>query len=204
MDVAERITQQLTPHLSTLENKELEMRIGKNIRSQFQPGVNEHIFSVILKKFKACQDWTHMYETSCKDWLWKNGQRRRVSDHSDVVVRKTTNHKIAADMPSDCAFDIRVALSTETPLESLPPEHASCYRTKHTYSFCEDLWRFDLSMTQFSNNAHRDPDDEEKTTYEIELELLDIGRLSHVESRKKIIERGLILCRSLTTILNHV
>lgn len=187
---------------------EIELRLGRKHHTCFRPGVSRVDFMRLLHKVSACMDWSATSSSHCTDYYHSDGTRRRLQENGVCqITRKKTHLRHDITMPLSSAFDIRMSLCEEPLLTIIPTCPSTFERVKHTHTFSERFWRFDFAVTTAKPLPHanviKDLDEETMTTYEIELELLDVSTLSDLTTTVLIVRRAFALCDSLTSILNH-
>jgi hypothetical protein len=170
----------IKPHFERLrstEHLEFEMRLGKSNKGYFDSNVGEEVFNRILgalDKYQGWEDRTHE-ETS----VYYLGNIRTIIDEQTEEV--THMEKIPLQkgdlVLEGRPLDVRYSFAQEKSCEP-PPEGSTMefVRTKNRQSFLRKNLRIDMTRV---GGSGEDPDEEEDTRYEIELEVVDPKRVEH-------------------------
>ena len=136
---------------------EIEVRLGKQTKAGFDPNLGIEMFTKIKSALDAYQKWKDVIEYVQTDTIYDNGVR--VSSPSGCTIKKTSVHK--STLPHNI-FDIRFALSKETPAQHNLESKAIMVREKHRTRYCHSFFAIDLTHVKNTN------------TYEIEIEVVDM------------------------------
>jgi len=182
---------------------ELEFRLGTIDHRSFRPAINKVVFDAIVRGLRTNPKWTDVVETHTADHATRDGLRYTRDllappDAQPTCMKKTRifNENLKNPDPN-AVFDVRVSGSTERPVAiGATNEQPVSIREKKRVSFAHKFWRYDATEVTTHYDAHRDKDEDRRTTYELELELVDPSQIvgkprDYVEY---IVNYGLLLC----------
>jgi hypothetical protein len=159
-----------TPHI------ELEFRLGKIGRGQFDTNVGKDTFEKALRRLVKYSGWEKKVTTRSTIYYAKNGRRAVSDDDTDEVVRVIKKRIHVSDFKlDDQPFDVRLGISTEVPYELDDSDEFDELKTRTRYSFIRKNLSIDISEVKGNPD---DPDSEDDTSFHIELEIIkpsDIG-----------------------------
>ena len=136
---------------------EIEVRLGKQTKAGFDPNIGIKMFTKIKKSLDAYQKWKDVIEYVQTDNIYDNGVR--VSTPSACTIKKTSLYKSTLTHTN---FDIRFALSKETPAQHNLKLKAIVVREKHRTRYCHSFFAIDLTHVKNTN------------TFELEIEVVDM------------------------------
>lgn len=194
------------------EHFELEFRLGmidaRHRTRAFRPEITKVVFDAIVRGLRTNPKWTDVEETHTVDHATRDGVRTTVDVQNQGLPRKYMKktrifNEDLKNTDANAVFDVRISGSRERAIEEVPEQHQHqqqqkpvSIREKKRTSFQYKFWRYDATEVTTHYDANRDKDEDRKTTYELELELVDptqvVGRpRDYVEY---IVNYGLLLC----------
>lgn len=161
-------------HYESTPNVELEFRLGKMNRGRFDTNVGRDTYDKVLRALNKYEGWESKTESEDVVYYGQNG-RRAVCNTKTDEVKRVVKHKLAVvdHELENQTFDVRLGVATETAYE--PTEDEEIFdetknRTRH--SFVRKNLVIDVSKVKGNPD---DPDMDEDTVYQIELEILKVG-----------------------------
>ena len=203
-DAIEKATQSTEEH-----HFELEFRLGMidTRRRAFRPEITKVVFDAIVRGLRTNPKWTDVEETHTVDHATRDGVRTTVDVQNQDLPRKYMKktrifNEDLENADANAVFDVRISGSRERTIEEVSQQQQQqqqkpvSIREKKRTSFRYKFWRYDATEVTTHYDANRDKDEDRKTTYELELELVDpsqvVGRpRDYVEY---IVNYGLLLC----------
>lgn len=155
-------------------NTEIEFRLGRRSGNKFDTNVGKESFAKCFGSLDLYSGWELKKHEKFEVYYFEGGKRlqiNEVTDERDAVVKKRilVNDFILEGHP----FDVRLGMATEMPFE-YDGETATEQKTKERWSFVRKNLSIDLSRI---TGTPDDPDDDEDTSYQIELEIIDPSKL---------------------------
>lgn len=183
------------------DHLEIEWRIGKfqNVQGKkvFVPHINQQLFNMIKKKLESgCRGSQGMKKNlTCVEDCFGKSSRTTLDlisqEKTTIVKRRLVNVDI--ELPNN-VFDIRMSISEEIPQDThVTPDRTTFTRRQDRVSIGYRFWRFDLTEVS-SNEDSTDKDDDDVTTYEVEIELADMKEALGTKPITYISEAGFLLC----------
>lgn len=155
-------------------NIEIEIRFGRKSGHNFDTNVGSETFQKCLKSLDTYTGWESKRHDKFDVYYFEGGKRLQINEQTeerDSVIKQ----RVLVDdfaLPG-LPFDVRLGVSTETPFE-YDGETATEQKTKERWSFVRKNLSIDLSKVQGTPD---DPDDDEDTSYQIEMEIIDPAQL---------------------------
>jgi hypothetical protein len=149
---------------------EMEIRFGRKGPRAFDTNVGRDLFEKCLGALDSYRGWEQKYRAKYDVYYFEGGKRLQINEETDeresvIKTRILVNDAELRGMP----FDVRLGVSTETPFE-YDGETASDQKTKERWSFVRKNLRIDMSKI---TGTPDDPDCDDDTTYQIELEIIN-------------------------------
>ena len=167
---------------------ELEFRLGTQGQT-FCPNISKQEWTAAKNKFNNGTE-TNTIELYIPT---KPGESKRFVAHQEKQEKYWERKvKVANETNQFEKYAVRSSLALEFVENGPPPVKASMQRKKHRTSFLKAPWKIDFTRVESIPSADRDCEE----TYEIEIELVDLGYLFEKEI-DMIIHEGIHLCRSL-------
>lgn len=156
------------------ENLEIEFRLGFKENDSFKTDIGKTFFNKMISKMNDSD--TCKKNESSDDYFYK-GKRLSVlkeSNKKESKCIKKTKLAVFDFTFKGTAFDIRVSISTETPVNRFQPDKAEYKRSKDRNSFEYKNWRYDFTTVSIVENTI------ETKSYEVELESIkpDLSKTS--------------------------
>jgi hypothetical protein len=152
------------------ENIEIEFRFGRKSQRNFDTNVGRDTFQKLLTALEAYNGWEAKKHTSATVYYFEGGKRLTVDEESDEQVGCIKRRVKVDDFALEGhPFDIRLGISTEEPFEYDGEETSTEQKTKERWSFVRKNLSIDMSIVKGNPD---DPDSDEDTTYQIELEII--------------------------------
>ncbi len=171
-DAILKIKDHIEKYINKSELLEIEFRLGFKEDNSFKTDIGKTFFNKMISKMND-SDMPKKNEMS-DDYFYKE-KRLSISKviKESKCIKKT---KIAVfDFTfKGTAFDIRVSISTETPVNRFQPDKAEYKRSKDRNSFEYKNWRYDFTTVSIVENTI------ETKSYEVELESIkpDLSKTS--------------------------
>jgi mRNA capping enzyme, beta chain len=148
---------------------EIEIRFGRRSGTKFDTNVGRLSFEKCLRALEAYTEWENTSHTKHDVYYFEDGKRMQINEATDdreaVIKRRIlVNDFELKGLP----FDVRLGISSETPFE-YDGETATEQKNKERWSFLRKNLRIDLS--KITGNPD-DPDDDQDTSYQIEMEIV--------------------------------
>jgi hypothetical protein len=154
---------------------EIEFRLGRKNREMFDPNVGEDTFRRVQQRLQKYTGWEKVQAIQDEVYYWPNNTRCVYNDRTGTSVCIRKEKMIVTDMTS-VPLDVRMAVSKEIPV---PQPHDEAIRnvTRKRTSYIRKNVSIDLTEVQGSTG---DIDDERKTVYQIEIEILNPTSLTSI------------------------
>lgn len=149
---------------------EIEIRLGRKSGHKFDTNVGKESFVKVLKALEGYTGWEQKRHYSSDVYYFEGGKRLMINEETDeresvIKQRVQVNDFELNGLP----FDVRLGVSTEIPFE-YDDETATEQKTKERWSFVRKNLQIDVSRI---TGTPDDPDDDEDTVYQIEMEVID-------------------------------
>ncbi len=146
---------------------EIEFRFGKSTLDGFDTNVGKDMFEKIKRRLHKYKGWEEIKNTEDEVYYWSDGTRCVYNEDTSITCKK---HKIfKKDFNLKQPLDVRFAVSQEIPTEQ-PEDDATKSVTRKRTSFIRKNVSIDLTEV---TGPPKDIDNEEETTYHVELEIID-------------------------------
>lgn len=158
---------------STKPSVEIEIRFGKMNRGSFDTNVSKDTYDKVLRRLRRYDGWESVEESDTSNFYYDGGKRATYDNLKDDMTACVVKKRVLVDDVSldGELFDVRLGISTETPCEHRDDEEYTKVRNRKRVSFLRKDLRIDV--TAVSGDAE-DPDSENETEYQVELELLRV------------------------------
>ena len=173
METARRLFDAWEPPIrkwAQTDNIEIEMRLGRKTAKKFDTNIGHETFEKLLRALAKYDGWESRTENKYAVYYGSGNKRITVDESTDesVAVIKTRVAAMDFELPN-CPFDVRLGISKEVPYEQDDEEMASV-KEKHRWSFVRKNLTIDISKIKGDPD---DPDSDEDTTYQVELEIIN-------------------------------
>lgn len=157
----------------TNETTEIEIRLGTMNRGTFDTNVSKDTYDKVLRRLKKYQGWEKVTETNTTVYMYPSKRRATYDNDLDDITESVVKKRLEVnDVTLDgVPFDVRLGVSSETPVDHDPDEEATGVRVKKRTSFLRKNVRIDVTCV---TGDPQDPDCEDETQYQIELELMSV------------------------------
>ncbi len=146
---------------------EIEFRLGKINLDGFDTNVGKDMFEKIKRRLMKYKGWESINNTEDEVYYWPDGTRCIYNETMSTTNKK---HKIfKKDFNLNKPLDVRFSVSQEIPTDQ-PQEDATKSVTRKRTSFVRKNVTIDLTEV---TGPPKDIDDEEETTYQVEVEIID-------------------------------
>lgn len=154
---------------------EVEIRFGKMNRGSFDTNVSKETYDKVLRRLKRYDGWESVEESDTSNFYYDGGKRATYDNIKDDMTACVVKKRVLVDDVSldNELFDIRLGIATETPCEHREDEEYTKVRNRKRVSFLRKDLRIDVTAV---TGDPEDPDSENETEYQIELELLRIPK----------------------------
>eukprot|EP01114_Cavostelium_apophysatum_P014897 TRINITY_DN3967_c0_g1_i1.p1 TRINITY_DN3967_c0_g1~~TRINITY_DN3967_c0_g1_i1.p1 ORF type:complete len:695 (+),score=174.20 TRINITY_DN3967_c0_g1_i1:138-2222(+) len=176
---------------------EVEIRLGKFFGEAFRAGVTHDEFEQICRAYNSDPNYTSTFLEET-DYLFEKPNNSNFRITYDDKEKKTlgseikTRHGNAEFRMNESAFDCRLSVSTETPIEADPDmpisDNYNCKRHKNRFTYTHKdpkfPWKVDATVVKASFKNGSD-----STLYEIEYELSPMAvQLSKAADQKAVLD----------------
>lgn len=167
------------PHFTAHKSKrntEIEFRLGRKGNGMFDTNVGEAVFRRLLRALEKYKGWESVEVEEYDVYYGPNNIRTTVyPDGTENNIIKTRVENIdhnSVDLP----FDIRMGISTETPIDV--PDGMEYEMTKHKErtSFVRKNLRIDMTIV---SGDPEDKDCEDESEYQIEFEIMKLSKVKN-------------------------
>jgi len=151
-------------------NIEIEMRLGRKTGTKFDTNIGPETFLTLRKALNAYDGWESKTAKTYSVYYGSGNKRITVDEATDESVAVVKSRVVTNDFDlPGCPFDVRLGISREVPYEQDDEEMASV-KEKRRWSFVRKNLSIDLSQIK---GDPEDPDSDEDTSYQIELEIIN-------------------------------
>ena len=155
---------------------EIEFRLGRKNRDMFDSNVGEQAFQRVQRRLQRYTGWEKVQVTEDEVYYWPNGTRCVYNERTGNSVYIRKEKMIVSDMTS-VPLDVRMAVSKEIPVPA-PHDEATRNVSRKRTSYIRKNVSIDLTEVQGTSTG--DIDDERKTVYQIEIEILNPTSLASI------------------------
>ena len=173
MDIIFASTAQIFNENKNKSNTEIEFRFGKINKQMFDTNVGKDVFTRVMSGLRKYKEWENVVETHTSVYYKGNTRVIVNEDNEDEIIKMEKINISKKDFKLEKnIMDVRLAVSTETIIESEGDGVMDSIRTKHRVSFIRKNLSIDMTVVQ---GDACDMDDEEENRYEIELEIINLN-----------------------------
>lgn len=164
-----------TAHKSK-RNAEIEFRFGRKGNGMFDTNVGEAVFRRLLRALEKYKGWESVEVEEYDVYYGPNNIRTTVypdgTENNIIKARVENIDHNSVDLP----FDIRMGISTETPIDV--PDGMEYEMTKHKErtSFVRKNLRIDMTIV---SGDPEDKDCEDESEYQIEFEIMKLSKVKN-------------------------
>lgn len=167
------------------ENIEIEFRFGRKASKGFDTNVGQETFKKFLIALEAYKGWESSKHTSATVYYFSGNKRVTVDEESEEQMGQIkTRVKVDDFSLEGHPLDIRLGISKEVPFEYDGDETSTKQKTKERWSFVRKNLSIDLTIIK------GDPDDkdcDEDTSYQVEMEIIEPGKIQTKDELFKIL-----------------
>jgi hypothetical protein len=167
---------------------ELEFRVGFQTSRGFHASLPKIAWTQALEKLKQLETGKEIIIVDRYITTRGNVSSRHVQTADSAYWEH--KQKVSNDVTPG-KFAIRTSLALETKQQGAPPNSSVLQRTKHRKSFSRGPWQIDFTRVETIPNK-----DDIEETYELEVELKDVGYLFEKELNLVIAE-GIALAQQI-------
>lgn len=150
---------------------EIEFRFGRKTRGGFDTNVGREPFQKVLKALEKYEGWESTKHAKSTVYYFPDSKRLTVDEETDEQVGQIKKRITVDDFELEGhPLDVRLGISTEEPYEYDGEETSNEQKTKERWSFVRKNLSIDLSVVRGTPD---DPDCDEDTSYQIEMEIID-------------------------------
>jgi hypothetical protein len=158
--------------LKDTKHLEVEFRIGRKNKSFFDTNIGSDHFEKVLRRLSRFPGWESPPKTEVVEIYYGKREGLRViydpeTENQTCIIKK--NLKLI-DITLPELYDVRIALSSETPGTYEPEVDEFVIKKRTRTSFTRKGLRIDCSIVEGTAD---DKDSEVSKSYQIELEILD-------------------------------
>lgn len=163
---------------NTDAGREIEIRFGKLNRGSFDTNVTKDTYDKVIRRLRKYPDWENVEETDTSNFYYDRNRRVTYDNVKGDITECVIKRRVLVD--DVCLqgelFDVRLGVSTETPCDHVEDEEYTKVRNRKRVSFLRKDLRIDVTAVSGDPD---DPDSENETEYQVELELLRIPETRH-------------------------
>jgi len=154
---------------------EIEIRFGRAAGNGFDTNVGKEAFEKARGALEKYNGWVATKHTNATVYYFNGSKRLTVDEDTDDQVGQIKKRICVNDFTlGEAAFDVRLGVSSEEPWEYDEEEVSTKQKTKERWSFVRKNLSIDLSIIKGTPD---DPDSDEDTSYQIELEIIDPSKV---------------------------
>ena len=166
---------------------EIEFRFGRKAGKGFDTNVGKETFDTVLKAMQKYDGWEDTHKTVSTMYYFEGSKRLTINEETDEQVGHIKKRVLVDDFDLEKSpFDVRLGISTEEPFEYDGDETSTEQKTKERWSFVRKNLSIDLSIVKGTPD---DPDSDEDTTYQIEMEIVKPAELKDDKDLYNIIHK---------------
>lgn len=159
----------------TQKNVELEIRFGRSSTRGFDTNIGNESYMKVLKALEKYDGWEQKTRTKWDVYYFEDGKRLQINEETDERQSVVKKRVLVDDFELEGhPFDVRLGVSTETEF-NYDGETATDQKTKERWSFVRK--NLSIDVTKVVGNPE-DPDADDDTSYQIELEIIDPLKLT--------------------------
>jgi mRNA capping enzyme, beta chain len=148
---------------------EIEFRLGKMSRGKFDTNVGVDVYQNVLRGLGSFHGWEEVKRSNDTIYYGNNDRRAIFDNMTEQIVRCVKKRVHVVDHKMD-PLDVRLSICTEVPYEPTEDEEEFEHtRNRIRHSFIRKNLSIDVSMV---TGTPDDIDDEQSTTYQIEMEII--------------------------------
>jgi len=171
------------PHFTRHKSKrdvEIEFRLGRKGNGMFDTNVGEEVFSKLNHALEKYKGWESVEVEEYDVYYGKDNLRTTVyPDGTENSIIKKALDKID-HVSTDLPFDIRMGVSTESPVDVPDGMEYESSKHKSRTSYVRKNLRIDMTVV---SGDPEDKDCEDEDEYQIEFEIM---KLSKVKNRNDL------------------
>ena len=161
-------------------NTEIEIRFGRQSGKSFDTNVGPQTFAKVKRALEKYQGWETTKHSNATVYYFDGSKRLTVDEDTDEQVGQIKKRVKVEDFAvANAPFDVRIGVSTEEPFEYDGDETSNEQKTKERWSFVRKNLSIDMSIVKGNPD---DPDSDDDTTYQIELEIIKPELISDADS----------------------
>lgn len=150
---------------------EIEFRFGRAARGGFDTNVGKDTFEKALRALGKYTGWEATKHSRSTVYYFPQNKRLTIDEDTDEQIGHIKKRVTVDDFVLDGKpLDVRLGISTEEPFEYDGEETSTEQKTKERWSFVRKNLSIDLSVVKGNPD---DPDCDEDTTYQIEMEIVN-------------------------------
>jgi hypothetical protein len=159
-------------------DREIEIRFGKLNRGSFDTNVGKDTYDKVVRRLHKYDGWESVEESDASKFYYDGNRRVTYDNVKGDIIECVIKKRILVDDVSlkGELFDVRLGVSTETPCPHIEEEEYTKVRNTKRVSFLRKDLRIDVTAVSGDPD---DPDSENETEYQIELELLRVPETRH-------------------------
>ena len=154
-------------------NREIEIRFGKMNRGSFDTNIGRDTYDKVVRRLRRYDGWESVTESDTSKFYYDGHRRVTYDNDAGDITECVVKKRVLVDDVSLAGqlFDVRLGISTESPCPHIEDEEYTKVRNMKRVSFLRKDLRIDVSAV---SGDPEDPDSENETEYQIELELLRV------------------------------
>lgn len=167
------------PHFTAHKSKrnaEIEFRLGRKGNGMFDTNVGEQVFRKLLRALEKYKGWESVEVEEYDSYYGSNNIRTTVypdgTEHSIIKSRVENIDHNSNDLP----FDIRMGISTESPVDVPDGMEYQMIKHKERTSFVRKNLRIDMTIV---SGDPEDKDCEDESEYQIEFEIMKLNKVKN-------------------------
>jgi hypothetical protein len=174
----------LIDNYKNVSGTEIEIRFGRRSGTRFDTNVGNDTFRKCFDALDAYQGWEEKKFAKYDVYYFDDGKRLQINEQTDEREAVVKRRILVNDFElRGMQYDVRLGISSETPFE-YDGETATEQKSKERWSFVRKNLRIDMS--RITGNPD-DPDDDQDTVYQIELEIINPALLRTRDEAFKLV-----------------
>lgn len=172
--ISKRLFEKWKPVINCFKNKpstEIEFRFGRTSGKTFDTNVGKAHFEKAKRALEKYSKWENTKHTQSTVYYFEGGKRLSIDENTDEQTGQIKKRLHVEDFNLDShVLDVRLGVATEEPFEYDGEETSTRQKTKERWSFVRKNLSIDMSLIKGNPD---DPDADDDTEYQIELEIID-------------------------------
>ena len=172
---------------AAMSNMEIEIRFGRRSGKGFDTNVGPGVFIKVMSCLERYEGWESKKHTSATVYYFDGSRRLTVDEDTGEQVGHIKKRVLVDDFILDSIpFDVRLGASTEEPFEYDEEEMSTKQTAKERWSFVRKNLSIDMTIIKKTLD---DKDSDEDTVHQIEMEIIDLTKISGMDELFNVIHK---------------